>query len=63
MPMWKVKIMTEREREINFALNFIIETLNTFQLAIGAKHKDGITYPIIIDGKDGKEYAVKKDGE
>lgn len=55
--------MTKREREINFALNFIIETLNTFQLAIGAKHKDGITFPIIIDGKDGKEYAIRKDGE
>lgn len=55
--------MTKRENEINFALNLITETLNTFQLAIGAKYKDGITFPIIIDGKDGKEYAIKKEGK
>ena len=56
-------IMTEREKEINFALNLIMETLNTFQLAISAKHKNGITFPIIIDGKDGKEYGIKKEGK
>lgn len=55
--------MTEREKEINFALKFIIETLNTFELSISAKHKDGITFPIIVDGKDGKEYGIKKEGK
>lgn len=55
--------MTEREREINVALHTIIEILNTFQLAIGVKSKNGITFPIIIDGKDGKEYGIKKEGK
>lgn len=55
--------MTKRENEINFALDFITSILNTFQLSISAKHKDGITFPIIIDGKDGKEYGIKKEGK
>lgn len=55
--------MDKRESEINFALDFIISILNTFHLAIGAKSKNGITFPIIIDGKTGKEYAIKKEGK
>lgn len=55
--------MTEREKEINFALKFIIETLNTFELAIGAEQTDGKVFPIIIDGKNGEQYYIRKEGE
>lgn len=55
--------MTEREKEINFALKFIIETLNTFELAIGAQQTDGKVFPIIIDGKSGEQYYIRKEGE
>lgn len=55
--------MTDRENEINFALNMIIETLKTFELSMGGRHKNGITYPIIIDSRNGKEYAIKKEGK
>lgn len=55
--------MTEREKEINFALKFIIETLNTFELSIGAEQTDGKVFPIIIDGKNGEQYYIRKEGE
>lgn len=53
--------MPEREREINLALKLIIETLSTFELAVGAKQKDGKVFPIIIDGKNGEQYWIKNE--
>ncbi|WP_158584755.1 MULTISPECIES: hypothetical protein [Erysipelotrichaceae] len=53
----------DRVEAINFALQAIIEVLKTFELNLSAKNIDGIAFPIIVDCRSGKEYAIKKEGK
>lgn len=53
--------MSKREQEINFALQTVFEVLNTFNLSLGAQCRNGMVFPIIVDGNDGQHYAIKKE--